>query len=170
MAAVRHWTGEKRLPAEECQEWDQNPRLMLILRELRQLQHACHLAGIKVPLEAVLGKSDIINFPDGSRLFEGKLLPKPEEAPKEASKEAPEGEKPMATPEERLAQEDREAERCRSVAWSRQKFQLKWQLAAGIVALLAARLAMWWNPEPDPDGWFNMTDAMAAVAPGAEGA
>eukprot|EP00429_Kryptoperidinium_foliaceum_P096473 CAMPEP_0176251472 /NCGR_PEP_ID=MMETSP0121_2-20121125/35016_1 /TAXON_ID=160619 /ORGANISM="Kryptoperidinium foliaceum, Strain CCMP 1326" /LENGTH=200 /DNA_ID=CAMNT_0017591215 /DNA_START=18 /DNA_END=620 /DNA_ORIENTATION=+ len=155
-AAVRHWSGEKRLPAEECEEWGQNPRLMMVLRELRQLQHACQLAGIKVPLNSVLAKSDVVDFPDGSKLIEGKLVLKPEEqAPVDADE--------PATIEEKLAKEDREADRCRSVAWTRQKAQLKWQLAAGLVAVAAARLALWWNPEPDPDDWAAVANATAEL-------
>eukprot|EP00930_Biecheleria_cincta_P000303 TRINITY_DN10065_c0_g1_i1.p1 TRINITY_DN10065_c0_g1~~TRINITY_DN10065_c0_g1_i1.p1 ORF type:complete len:197 (+),score=32.22 TRINITY_DN10065_c0_g1_i1:35-625(+) len=77
--AVKHWTGEQRLPPEECEDWRSNPAIMMVLSEFRRLEHHCRAAGLKVPLATVLSGSDELSLADGRKLSAGKLLaPRPE--------------------------------------------------------------------------------------------
>eukprot|EP00927_Polykrikos_kofoidii_P024458 TRINITY_DN22230_c0_g1_i2.p1 TRINITY_DN22230_c0_g1~~TRINITY_DN22230_c0_g1_i2.p1 ORF type:complete len:290 (-),score=49.39 TRINITY_DN22230_c0_g1_i2:136-885(-) len=51
--AYDHWTGAKRLPAAECEEWQSDETVMLVLGRLRLLQKCCERAGTKVPIHLV---------------------------------------------------------------------------------------------------------------------
>ncbi|CAM9808545.1 unnamed protein product, partial [Phaeothamnion confervicola] len=54
MRALRHWTGEERLPPEEAQSLtEDNYRVEAVFSRISALQAACHDAGISVPLNAV---------------------------------------------------------------------------------------------------------------------
>ncbi|CAM9999745.1 unnamed protein product [Discosporangium mesarthrocarpum] len=53
--ALAHWTGERRMPKEEAEQlMEGNFRIQSVFPKLNELQHACRLAGISVPLACVI--------------------------------------------------------------------------------------------------------------------
>jgi len=61
LKAVKHWTGEERLPVEGCEDFESDPRIMNVFSKLRNLGHACKLVGTKLPLFLVLeGRDDFL--------------------------------------------------------------------------------------------------------------
>ena len=60
-AAIKHWTGEKRLPAEEAMRFQDNYRIMGVMRKIQKLQQACKSLGIAVPLDHVVHKREIVS-------------------------------------------------------------------------------------------------------------
>mmetsp|Transcript_39401 Transcript_39401/g.101965 ORF Transcript_39401/g.101965 Transcript_39401/m.101965 type:complete len:334 (+) Transcript_39401:69-1070(+) len=65
MRAVDHWSGRKRLPPEQCEDWLKDPRLNFVFGRVRQLETECKRAGIGVPLDTVLARGDQLVLPDG---------------------------------------------------------------------------------------------------------
>jgi hypothetical protein len=54
--AMKHWTGEKRLPPEEAQRFQENYRVLATLGKIRKLQEACRELGVPVPLDHVISR------------------------------------------------------------------------------------------------------------------
>lgn len=52
--AIKHWTGEERLPIEEAMALQDHRRVVYVLQRLQILQQVCRDAGIKVPLDLML--------------------------------------------------------------------------------------------------------------------
>lgn len=52
--ALDHWTGRKRLSAEDAMEFQDNRRAIYVLQRLQMLQSVCYEAGIPVPLDYML--------------------------------------------------------------------------------------------------------------------
>ncbi len=52
--ALKHWTGESRLPPEEALMLQDHRRVVYVLQRLQILQQVCREAGIKVPLDLML--------------------------------------------------------------------------------------------------------------------
>ena len=52
--ALDHWTGRKRLSAEEAMEFQDHRRAIYVLQRLQMLQSVCYEAGIPVPLDYML--------------------------------------------------------------------------------------------------------------------
>eukprot|EP00930_Biecheleria_cincta_P000304 TRINITY_DN10065_c0_g1_i2.p1 TRINITY_DN10065_c0_g1~~TRINITY_DN10065_c0_g1_i2.p1 ORF type:complete len:189 (+),score=50.21 TRINITY_DN10065_c0_g1_i2:35-601(+) len=125
--AVKHWTGEQRLPPEECEDWRSNPAIMMVLSEFRRLEHHCRAAGLKVPLATVLSGSDELSLADGRKLSAGKLLaPRPE---------------PTAVDD---GQQLEDLPPIDPRAWRR---QLIWQLITLLIVLVMTQFSMWLNKD-----------------------
>mmetsp|Transcript_8250 Transcript_8250/g.22690 ORF Transcript_8250/g.22690 Transcript_8250/m.22690 type:complete len:209 (+) Transcript_8250:74-700(+) len=161
--ALRHWSGEKRLPPEECEEWEHNPRIMSVLRELRQLQHACQQASMKVPLQAVLARQDELELGGGARLKDGKLVQPSRTVDSEPHKQvgADSGEEAEAQGDE----DEQGEEPPRNKAATK---QMMWQFAAVLVAALATKLALWISPGDWESEIFglNLSSLESAAATG----
>lgn len=54
--AMKHWTGECRLPAEEAQRFEDDFRVMAVLRKIAKLQQACRALRIGVPMDHIAAK------------------------------------------------------------------------------------------------------------------
>mmetsp|Transcript_11598 Transcript_11598/g.30555 ORF Transcript_11598/g.30555 Transcript_11598/m.30555 type:complete len:219 (-) Transcript_11598:47-703(-) len=144
--ALKHWSGECRLSSAETEEWEQNPRIMSILSDLKQLQHACAQAGMKVPLGSVLFRTDIVDFPDGSKLVEGKLVPKPDEPVRRRRAEGDGAESDLQDADEQCDVEEEDdslPDPAKREAW---KKQVAWQFAAIFIAMVVTRVALWVSP------------------------
>lgn len=59
--AIKHWTGEKRLPAEEAMRFEDNYRIMAVMRKVQRLQQACKLIGLGTPLDHITQKKDSLS-------------------------------------------------------------------------------------------------------------
>jgi hypothetical protein len=55
--AIKHWTGEVRLPTEEALALQDHRRVVYVLQRLQILQQVCREAGIKVPLDLMINGS-----------------------------------------------------------------------------------------------------------------
>eukprot|EP00443_Scrippsiella_acuminata_P032594 CAMPEP_0115369278 /NCGR_PEP_ID=MMETSP0270-20121206/106245_1 /TAXON_ID=71861 /ORGANISM="Scrippsiella trochoidea, Strain CCMP3099" /LENGTH=177 /DNA_ID=CAMNT_0002792089 /DNA_START=69 /DNA_END=599 /DNA_ORIENTATION=+ len=117
------------------------PAIMSVLRELRQLQHACQQASMKVPLQAVLARQDELELGGGARLKDGKLVQPSRTVDSEPHKQvgADSGEEAEAQGDE----DEQGEEPPRNKAATK---QMMWQFAAVLVAALATKLALWISP------------------------
>ena len=70
--AMKHWTAERRLPAEEAEKLMQDYNVMAALMKIKALQTACQRAGIPVPLHEVLRRQTSV---DESRLEKAGVKP-----------------------------------------------------------------------------------------------
>lgn len=59
--AMKHWTAERRLPAEEAEKLMQDYNVMAVLMKIKALQTACQRAGIPVPLHEVLRRQTSVD-------------------------------------------------------------------------------------------------------------
>lgn len=50
-AAMLHWTGEKRLSPDEALRFQDNYRVMSVLKKIQTLQAACRALGIPIPMD-----------------------------------------------------------------------------------------------------------------------
>jgi len=82
--AVDHWSGKQRLPTEQCEYFQTDPKVMMVLSRLRELNHLCKRAGCPVPLDSVMDRKVGCVLPDGRRLG-GTSKEKAAEAAKETS-------------------------------------------------------------------------------------
>ena len=61
--ALKHWTGEARLPPDEAQEiFSDNYRIHSVLEKLRKVQFYSNQIGIPVPLDHLLAGESQLNF------------------------------------------------------------------------------------------------------------
>jgi len=172
--ALKHWTGEQRLPASETEDWEHNPRIMSIMNSLKQLQHACRFAGMKVPLDSVINRSDSISFPDGTELVEGKLRRAKKKTKKEEGELSEAEAKALAKLEEEEAQaeekaKEEELQREEEAVADRKhavvKKQVAWQFAALVIAVVVARLVLVISPgDMETDMLAAMEAKTAATA------
>eukprot|EP00933_Yihiella_yeosuensis_P038452 TRINITY_DN3237_c0_g1_i7.p1 TRINITY_DN3237_c0_g1~~TRINITY_DN3237_c0_g1_i7.p1 ORF type:complete len:209 (+),score=47.51 TRINITY_DN3237_c0_g1_i7:38-628(+) len=120
--AFNHWTGEARLPPEECEDWQSNPSTMMVLSELRRLEHCCRQASLKVPVKVVLERRDVLELPGGLLLEGGELY--------------------KVEPEKEDELEDLPARK--PVDWRR---QILWQVFTMVLALAMAKFSVWMQEE-----------------------
>mmetsp|Transcript_62092 Transcript_62092/g.134776 ORF Transcript_62092/g.134776 Transcript_62092/m.134776 type:complete len:262 (-) Transcript_62092:20-805(-) len=89
LRAVKHWTGEERLPLEQCDDWEADSNVMSVLNKFKRLQFVCRRAGSGVPLQAVLERRAYFTLPTGQRVGEW-----PEE-PSDSTRQAEPAEKTL---------------------------------------------------------------------------
>lgn len=54
--AIKHWTNEHRLPHEEALQFQDNYRVVSVLKKIKLLQDCCRLADITLPLQLLLSR------------------------------------------------------------------------------------------------------------------
>eukprot|EP01035_Chromulina_nebulosa_P018447 gene18447-24154_t len=60
--AINHWTGVKRLNAQDVTKLFENRRVVYVYQRVQMIQHACLTAGIPVPFDHFVNKKDHLNF------------------------------------------------------------------------------------------------------------
>lgn len=61
--AMKHWTGENRLPPEQAEKLMGDFRVLAVLDKIKALQTACQRAGLPVPLDKVLRRETSLGMP-----------------------------------------------------------------------------------------------------------
>ena len=68
LCAINHWTGRKRLPAEQANRlMSDNYRIRAVLERIRRLQSVCREAGIGVPIDRVLKGQETLGGTNSSK-------------------------------------------------------------------------------------------------------
>lgn len=79
MVALKHWTGEKRLPpdSEELNHFQDNYRIMATLGKIQHMQAVCRALGIGIPLDHIVHRKTELD----ASIFTNKcgLVSKPQE-------------------------------------------------------------------------------------------
>mmetsp|Transcript_62428 Transcript_62428/g.115911 ORF Transcript_62428/g.115911 Transcript_62428/m.115911 type:complete len:194 (-) Transcript_62428:24-605(-) len=78
LRALMHWSGRKRLAPEDCEDFQDNWRVMQVYRKIQQLQHTCGQAGLGFPLDLVLEGKDELPVPGLDEASQEKPKPDPQ--------------------------------------------------------------------------------------------
>ncbi len=96
IVAMKHWTGENRLSAEQAEKLMGDYRVLAVLQKISALQTACQRAGLPVPLDKVLRQETSLGLQTAAATATTTKANKATPEPKPQGGEGPQRRKPPA--------------------------------------------------------------------------